>query len=213
MDSMNSNNINLSELDSNIDNIINNTLLNDFNINIYDYKELNSIKHNTIDYCLTKVFTNLFQSNNYDYSLFCYKSIIDFDDIELFSFLVHKFISICQRFNKSLGLVSFGAMVGVPPQTISEWVSDEGRKLNPARAKMLQNLREVHKARHISLLNDSVVGQIAVANNDAETGLNWAEKQQQTTATKEVYFLPSERIERLRITQQQGTEKEGQNNE
>ena len=51
----------------------------------------------------------------------------------------------------------------------------------------------------ISLLNDSPVGALAVANNDSETGLKWAANQIQTITNNTVYYLPSERTDRLNL--------------
>lgn len=202
MELITSNNTNLLELNNKIDSVIDNTLSNEFHFDLNNYKDLTNIKHSTFNYLMSNIYNSLFNPFN-NTLINNQKSLIDYNDIILFDFLIDKFIKLCQRFNKSVGLYGFGYMVGADFATLSEWVSDEGQKLNPKRYNALRKLQESHKAQHISLLNDSVVGQIAVANNDTETGLNWAEKQQQTTATKEVYFLPSERIERLRIAQQQ----------
>lgn len=201
MDLITSDNTNLLELNNKIDSVIDNTLSNEFHFDLNNYKDLTNIKHSTFNYLMSNIYNSLFNPHN-NTLINNQKSLLDYNDIILFDFLVNKFIELCQKFNKSVGLYGFGYMVGLPLDTISEWLSDEGKKLNPQRWRLLRNIQEGHKAQHISLLNDSGLGLIAVANNDTETGLNWAEKQQQTTATKEVYFLPSERIERLRITQQ-----------
>ena len=191
----------LNELNNTINDIVNNVLSNEFNIDISNYKELISIKHSTFNYLMSKVYNSLFNPNfNLEYNK---KTIIDYEDLNVLNNLLCVYIGLTQRLNKSVGLYGFGYMVGVPSQTLSEWVSEEGRKLNPQRWELLRKAQEDHKAQHISLLNDSGLGLIAVANNDNETGLNWAEKQQQATTTKEVYFLPSERIERLRIETEQ----------
>ena len=189
--------IDIENLSSNIDNIINDTLINEFHIDINNYKELVNIKHSTFNYLLTVVCNKLFKPS--DYILNYKKTYIDYNNIDLLSILVDIFIKLTKRFNKSVGLYGFASLIGVDLVTVNSWVSEEGKKLNPARFQLLQNIREEHKAQHISLLNDSVVGQIAVANNDNETGLKWAEKQQQQAARQAVYFLPSERLDRLRL--------------
>ena len=96
-------------------------------------------------------------------------------------------------------MLSYGCLIGVSSATLSGWLSDEGRRLNSARYEILAKIQENHRMQHISLLNDSVVGQIAVANNDIETGLKWSENNQTTITKQAVYLLPSERIERLRL--------------
>ena len=202
MELMTHKNTNLSELNNKIDSVIDNILINEFNLDISNYKELINIKHSSFNYILTNIYNSLFNPLN-NTLINNQKSLLDYNDIILFDFLVDKFIYLCQRFNKSIGLYGFGYMIGADFATLAGWVSEEGQKLNPERFEALRKIQENHKAQHISLLNDSVVGQIAVANNDTETGLNWAEKQQQTTTTKEVYFLPSERIERLRLKTEQ----------
>ena len=63
---------------------------------------------------------------------------------------------------------------------------------------MLKNIQECHKVQQIGLLNDTPVGALAVANNDHETGLEWSKNQMQVTA-QSVYFLPSERVDRMRL--------------
>ena len=202
MELMNSNNTDLLKLDSDIDNVIDNILVNEFHFDLTNYKDLTNIKHSTFNYLMSNIYNSIFNPlhNNLINNQ---KSLLDYNDIILFEFLVNKFIKLCQRFNKSVGLYGFGYMVGADFATLSGWLSDEGQKLNPQRFNALRKIQEDHKAQHISLLNDSGLGLIAVANNDSETGLNWAEKQQQATTTKEVYFLPSERIERLRIETEQ----------
>jgi hypothetical protein len=51
----------------------------------------------------------------------------------------------------------------------------------------------------IALLNESPVGVLAVANNDVETGLKWAENNIQQITNNTVYYLPSERLDHLQL--------------
>ena len=64
------------------------------------------------------------------------------------------------------------------------------------------NVKKVSNFRAREIVNNlqaSPVGTMAVANNDTETGLQWAKNQQITTEKTTVYYLPSERVDRLRL--------------
>ena len=89
-------------------------------------------------------------------------------------------------------------MTGIDITTLLRWAGDE--KSNPARYQIINNIKDCHKAAQISLLNDSPVGALAVANNDTETGLEWSTKQAITAANNAVFLIPSERLQRLSIT-------------
>ena len=169
-----------------------------------DYKTLTNLKHSTINYMLSYIYTNLFKPS----TTLCnnQKSYVDYTNIELLQVLADKFINICQRFNKSLGLMSFGYMIGVSYTTIADWLS-KSDELNSKRSLVLKSIQESHKAQHIGLLNDTPVGALAVANNDIETGLTWAQNQALNNAQTAVYILPSERLNRLQLQPPQDHEK------
>lgn len=159
-----------------------------------DYKNLMSIKHSTVNYMMSCIYKQLFKpditlKNNQ-------KSYVDYENIELLTVLANKFIDICQRFNKSLGLMSFGYMIGADYTTLYRWQHDES---NPARNNVLKIIQESHKAQQIALLNESPVGAMAVANNDTETGLQWAKNQTTLNTANAVFILPSERSGRLKL--------------
>lgn len=190
--------ININTVINDIDNYINDYFINN-NIDINDYKIRTTLKHNTINHLLTCLYNDLFSDKLY--KPYMHNSIIDYNDIELLDLLANKFISICQYFNKSLGLYSFSCFVGADLAEIMRWIDENGEKLNPERAQIIRKIQEKHKGQHIALLNDSSIGLLAVANNDVETGLNWQEKQNTVTQQNTVFLLPSERLERLRIEQ------------
>lgn len=169
-----------------------------------DYKSLVNTKHQTINGLFRYIYKSLFKP---DRSL-CnnQKTFVDLENIELLQVLADKFLDICSMFNKSLGLMSFGYMIGVNYNTLARWVSDE--KLNPARYSIIKGIQEGHKAAQISLLNDSPVGALAVANNDIETGLQWSQNQLLTGQSNAVFLIPSERLQRLSITAHDETETE-----
>jgi len=184
--------ININTVSQDIDNCIDKFL--DINGIDKDYKSITSIKHSTVNYMLSFIYQELFKPSE----TLCnnQKSYVDYNNIELLQVLADKFIEICQRFNKSLGLISFGYLIGCSNATLTNWLN--GGELNPQRLAILKSIQENHKAQHISILNDTPVGALAVANNDHETGLEWG-KNQQVIATQNVYYLPSERSERLKL--------------
>lgn len=161
-----------------------------------DYKSLVNIKHQTVNGMFRYIYKCLFKPDR----TLCnnQKTFVDLDNIELLQVLADKFIDICSDFNKSLGIMSFGYMIGVNYNTLSRWVNDE--KSNPARYSVIKSIQEGHKAAQISLLNDTPVGALAVANNDVETGLQWATKQAIAAGQQAVFLIPSERLNRLSIS-------------
>ena len=163
-----------------------------------DYKSIISIKHSTVNYMFNYIYQSLFKPDQ----TLCnnQKSLIDYDNIDLLQVLADKFITICQRFNKSLGLMSFCYMTGINYSTITVWLNND-EKSNPKRLAVLKSIQEGHKAQHIALLNESPVGALAVANNDVETGLQWSQNQALTAAQNAVFLIPSERLKRLEIGQ------------
>jgi hypothetical protein len=52
---------------------------------------------------------------------------------------------------------------------------------------------------HVGLLNESGLGQVAVANNDIETGLQWQQQAGSGISANAVYILPSERVDKLKL--------------
>lgn len=159
-------------------------------------KDRKSITHNEVNYILRKVYEQLFKPNQALYNN--QKSLLDYDDIDTIKTLANTFIDICSMLNKSLGLVSFSYLIGVSTTTLYNWSRDE--KSNPERFMMVKYIQESHKAAQIGLLNDSPVGALAVANNDVETGLQWSLNQTITAANNAVFLIPSERLNRLNIS-------------
>ena len=188
-------------LDKKIDDYITDYFISN-NIDLSDYKTKVSLKHSTFNNLFRNIYKNILSNNSY--IPFQHNSLIDYNNNDILLYFANKFIDICTEYNKSLGLLSFCYFIGVDYIRIQEWISAEGEKLNPGRAFILNKLREAHKAQHISLMNDSGLGLLAVANNDAETGLQWQEKVQTATQQTTVYLLPSERVDRLRIENKAG---------
>lgn len=168
---------------------------NKFNIDIYDLKTIKSIPHNTLNLCFNYIYEQLFKPSKPLFNN--QKSLVDYDNIELLQVLANKFIAICQHFNKSLGLMSFCYMIGLSYDSVYSWLHNP--ESNPERIKVIKSIQESHKAAQIGLLNDTPVGAMAVANNDVETGLEWSKQQAALTASNQVFILPSERLDKLRL--------------
>lgn len=157
-----------------------------------------TVTHNQINYCFRMVHKYIFKP---DKKLISNKqSIIDYSDIEQLREIANIFLNICGLYNKSFGLMSFSFFTGIDYKTIYNWLTPEGEKINPERFQVLKYIQEAHKAQQIGLLNDSPVGALAVANNDIETGLEWSTKQLTLAANNPVFLIPSERLERLKLT-------------
>jgi hypothetical protein len=185
--------IDINTVSQNIDNCVI-EFFNQYDIDIYNPQNIKTISHNMLSLCMRYIYERLFKPDK----TLCnnQKSYIDYNNIDLLQVLANKFIDICLMFNKSLGLMSFGFMCGIDYSTLMRWQNE--KELNPQRCEILKSVQEGHKMCHIGLLNDTPVGALAVANNDYETGLEWG-KNQQVIATQNVYYLPSERSERLKL--------------
>ncbi len=167
----------------------------EFKVDVNDLSQMKSIPHNTLTLCMRYIYDHLFKPdrnmvNNQ-------KSLIDYNDCEMLQLLANKFLELCLRFNKSLGLMSFGFMIGCDYSTLMRWLSD--KESNPVRWQILKGIQEGHKAVHIGLLNETPVGALAVANNDLETGLEWSRNQAQQITNNTVYYIPSEQSKRLQL--------------
>lgn len=92
--------------------------------------------------------------------------------------------------------MSFSYLIGCSYTTLATWLKDE---LNPKRLLILKSIQENHKVAQVGLLNNSPVGALAVANNDTETGLEWSKNQVQQITNNTVYYLPSERTDKLNL--------------
>lgn len=192
--------ININTVTMNIDNCINDFMALQGIEN--DYKTRINIKHQTVNALFIYIYERLFKP---DITL-CnnQRSYVDYNNIQLLQVLADKYINICQYFNKSLGLMSFAYMIGANYSTIYNWLNNpDGDELSRARFEVLKSIQESHKVAQISLLNDTPVGALAVANNDRETGLNWAANQAQQIGATAVYILPSERADRLKLGKDQ----------
>lgn len=158
-------------------------------------KERRSITHNEVNYVFRQVYYKLFKPEKALYNNQASK--VDYNNIELLQVIANAFIDICQKYNKSLGLMSYAFLLGCDYSTLWRWLQEQ--ESNPQRYKVLKSVQELHKVQQIGLLNESPVGALAVANNDTETGLEWSKQQAALQATNAVYILPSERSGRLKL--------------
>lgn len=181
------------------DDIINavNSIVLSMGYDIKNPKERKQITHNELNYIFRQVYILLFKPDKPLYNN--QNSKINYDDVTQLKIISDSFLDICTSFNKSLGLMSFSYLTGISHDTIYNWISPEGEKLNRARSEIIKYIKDGHKAAQISLLNDSPVGALAVANNDTETGLEWSTKQALTAQNNAVFLIPSERLQRLSI--------------
>ena len=188
------NSININTISEQIDNCVI-KFFDRYGIDINDIASIKAIPHNTLSLCMRFIYQELFKP---DHNMINnQKSLIDYNDTDLLQVLADKFLELCMRFNKSLGLMSFGFMIGCDYSTLMRWLSD--RESNPTRYDILKGIQEGHKVVHIGLLNETPVGALAVANNDTETGLNWSQNQAQQITNNTVYLIPSERVNRLNL--------------
>ena len=186
--------INIETISDQIDNAVV-SFFDNFNINIYDVNQCKTIPHNTLTLCMMSVYERLFKPHHN--MINNQRSLIDYNNIELLSVIADCFIKWALWFNKSIGIMQFSMLTGIHWQTLAEW--ERNSESNPARSAIVKCIREYHKMEQINLLNDTPVGALAVANNDVETGLEWSKNQVQQITNNTVYYLPSERRDRLKL--------------
>lgn len=160
-----------------------------YNIDITDYKTAQNLKHNTIISLMRYIYSQIFKPPcNLAYNQ---KSLMDYEDLETLYIVAGKFIDICSSFNKSQGLYCFMQMTGLDQTTVNWWKQQPD--VNSERLQILKAVEDYNREALINLLKDSNIGQLAVANNDKSTGLEWAKNAQTTITNNAVYVLPTER--------------------
>lgn len=190
--------ININTLEQNINDCVD-LFLDELQID-KDYKSITSVKHSTFTYMMSYIYEHLFKPTE----TLCnnQKSYVDYTNVELLQELANIYIKLCQRFNKSQGLMCFSYLLGCSYSTFADWMSRTD-ELNVKRSQVLKNIQESHKQQQINLLNDTPVGALSVANNDIETGLEWSKQQAAQIAQNAIYILPSERMNRLKLDKPQ----------
>ncbi len=186
--------ININTIANQIDDCII-SFFDNFGIDINDLDRCRTIPHNTLTLCMMSCYEQLFKP---DRTLRYNKnSLIDYDNTDLLSVIANSFVKWSLWFNKSLGLMQFSIFTGIHRSTLAEW--RDNTELNPIKSDIIKNICECHKMEQIGLLNDTPVGALAVANNDSETGLEWGKNQAQQITNNTVYYLPSERSDKLKL--------------
>lgn len=188
---------NVVNIDTISNDIMNNIELffDKMNIDIYDINQRKQVNHNLLTAAFRDTYEKLFKPT----STLCnnQNSLIDYENLDLLQVIVNRYIDICLLFNKSLGIMPFSLLTGIHYTTLMRW--RDNPESNPKRCDIIKYLVECHKMEQVGLLNDSPVGALAVANNDKETGLNWAANNAQQIANNAVYLIPSERSGRLQL--------------
>ncbi len=192
--------INNETIENQIDNCIMD-FFKKFNVDIYDSKQCNAVTHNQLTLCMKEVYKTLFKPSKT--MINNQKSLIDYENIEQLTIIADAFIKWCLWFNKSLGLLPFSYMTGINLETLRRWAADD-QELNPERCRVIKSVQEAHKQEQINILNGAPVGALAVANNDIETGLEWSKNQAAQLTNNTVYYIPSERLDRLNLEKHGG---------
>lgn len=178
--------------------VLNQLSIMGYNNNGVDYsneKKPHYISHNEINYILRQVYNNLFKP---DKPLFNnQKSLVDYDNVELLQVLADTFLDICFMYNKALSLQSFSYMTGINYWTLLEWRDQE--ELNPIRSQIVKSIIQGYSIANSGQLSDTPIGQAMLANNDPEMGKMYARNQAQQITNNTVYYLPSERSDKLKL--------------
>ena len=186
--------ININTVAQDIDNCVID-FMQQRNIDIYDVGQCRSIPHNVLTLCMMSVYNKLFKP---DHGVFNnQRSLIDYNNTDLLTVIANKFIEWSLWFDKSMGIMQFSILTGIHYTTLASWANDQ--ESNPARSDIVKSIKEYHKMEQIGILNNTPVGALAVANNDPETGLNWSANQAQQITNNTVYYLPSERCDKLQL--------------
>lgn len=183
-----------------ISNQVNETIkeyCNIYGIDLYNYNVRGNIKHNEVNNMLRYCYNRLFKPDRPLYNN--QKSKLNYDDISQLQAVTEVFLNVCSLFNKALGLFSFGIFTGIAFDTLQSWSGQDGERINPARFELLKSIKAYNAGALVDNLKDTPVGALAVANNDTETGLNWSRNQAAQITNNTVYYLPTERSDRLKL--------------
>ena len=145
------------------------------------------IKHNTFEAALISVQMTLFKADKKQITN--QLSLLPYNDNEILERLVNIYINLCTMCNKSTGLYGFSSLTGYYYNTIKQWYGDE---LNPVRMSLLKRIAENRQHLHINRMQDTPLGDVAVANNDTELGLVWAKNSAQAVGKTAVFIIPGE---------------------
>lgn len=133
----------------------------------YDYTTLSKVvRTTTFKACMRFIYEHAFKTapdkNNH-------ASILNLDNVDLIKAVKDKYLTICDIYNKQLGLMGFALLAGYDVDTVKYWGDDVTGILYPVYKDIKDHLRDSSE----DSLKDSDIGRIAVANNSGEVGLNY----------------------------------------
>lgn len=104
--------------------------------------------------------------------------------------LLDLYIDICARYRSIASMAGFGYYTGIDDETLTKYVTSAPFAISKARKNNIQNA-----------LSNTTVGQITLANNDADTGLMYtaqnmiqSEQIKQGLSVSDLYKLPSRQV-------------------
>jgi len=133
----------------------------------YDYNTLSrTVRTTTYKSCMRYICDNLFKTNDLIKN---HASILNTDNIELLTVICDKYLSICDLYNKQLGLMGYALLIGYDFNIVQSWGDNVTSPLFKIHKAIRDHLRDSSE----DSLKDSDIGRIAVANNSSEVGLNY----------------------------------------
>ena len=132
-----------------------------------NYNNLVKIKATTFKDAMYFIYTQLFKPDKKQ--LYDLKTIIDYDDLILLEALKDKYLSICNGYNKHLGVDGFGTLCGFGYDLLQTW--DENATCPQYR--IINTIRISNRNSFEECLQDTDLGRMALANNSSTIGLNY----------------------------------------
>lgn len=133
----------------------------------YDYITLTKVvRTTTFKSCMRFIFENVFKS---DVVYNKNASILNTDNVELLTVICEKYLSICDNYNKQLGITGYALLIGYDMDYVRSWGENVTGPLYPIFKSLKDHLKDSSE----DSLKDSDIGRIAVANNSNEVGLNY----------------------------------------
>lgn len=132
-----------------------------------NYNNLVRIKATTFKDAMYFIYTQLFKPDTTQ--LYQSKTLIDTDDIELLNAIKDKYLSMCNGYNKHLGLDGFCTLVGITRDIIGRW----SQNATGPHYDIVNTIRMSNRDSFEESLQDTDLGRMALANNSNTIGLNY----------------------------------------
>lgn len=132
-----------------------------------NYNNLVKIKTTTFKDALYFVYTQLFKPDKPQ--LYDVKTIIDYNDFNILDSLCNKYLSICNAYNKHLGIDGFITLIGISDNLIDRWSNDP----TCLQYGIVKKIRVKTRNSFEESLQDTDLGRMAIANNSVTMGLNY----------------------------------------